>query len=448
MTAPHIKTDLPGPKAKAIIERDRAVVSPSYTRSYPFVMARGTGAIVEDVDGNVFLDCTAGIAVAATGHSHPDVVRAVTEQAQRFLHMSGTDFYYEPQVKLAEELAAIAPIDRRGGGVRSFFGNSGAEAVEACMKLSRYATKRTNIIAFLGAFHGRTLGALSLTASKAIQRRGFGPMAPGVFHAPYPDCYRCPIGLKPESCAAECLNYLENEIFLHLVSPDEIAAIFIEPIQGEGGYVIAPDQFLQRLRELTRTYGMLLVVDEVQSGMGRTGRMFAIEHANVLPDAIAAAKGIASGLPLGVAMARADLMDAWPSGAHASTFGGNPVACAAAIVTLRLLQDTLMANAAEVGLHMMAGLEALAGKHPLIGDVRGRGLMIGVELVRDRQTKERAGRERDAVVLAAFRRGLLLLGAGANSIRISPPLVLTRDQAEIAVRIVDEALTEVEQQRQ
>jgi 4-aminobutyrate aminotransferase len=442
VTIPHIKTGLPGPKARAIIERDRAVVSPSYTRAYPFVMAGGSGAIVEDVDGNVFLDCTAGIAVAATGHSHPDVVLAVTEQAKRFLHMSGTDFYYEPQVKLAEELAAIAPIE---GGVRSFFANSGAEAIEACMKLSRYVTRRTNIIAFLGAFHGRTLGALSLTASKAIQRRGFGPMAPGVFHAPYPDCYRCPIGLKPESCAAECLSYLENEIFLHLVSPDEIAAIFIEPIQGEGGYVVAPDQFLQRLRELTRTHGILLVVDEVQSGMGRTGRMFAIEHANVFPDAIAVAKGIASGLPLGVAIARADAMNTWPSGAHASTFGGNPVACAAALATLTLLQTTLMANAAAVGVHMMAGLEALAGKHPLIGDVRGRGLMIGVELVRDRQTKERAGRERDAVVLAAFRRGLLVLGAGANSIRFSPPLVLTRDQAEIAVRIVDEALTEVEQ---
>jgi 4-aminobutyrate aminotransferase len=346
-------------------------------------------------------------------------------------------------VKLAEELAAVAPIE---GGVRSFFANSGTEAIEACMKLARYVTGRTNIIAFLGAFHGRTLGALSLTASRVIQRRGFGPMAPGVFHAPYPDCYRCPVGLQPDSCAAECLSYLENEIFLHLVSPDEIAAIFIEPIQGEGGYVVAPDQFLQRLRELTSRHGILLVVDEVQSGMGRTGRMFAIEHARVFPDAIAAAKGIASGLPLGVAIARADAMAVWPPGAHASTFGGNPVACAAALATLTLLHTTLMANAAAVGVHMMAGLEALAGKHPLIGDVRGRGLMIGVELVRDRQTKERAGRERDAVVLAAFRRGLLLLGAGANSIRLSPPLVLTRDQAEIAVRILDEALTEVEHQ--
>jgi 4-aminobutyrate aminotransferase len=438
---PFIKTPLPGPRAKAIIDRDRAVVSPSYTRGYPFVMARGSGAVVEDVDGNVFLDCSAGIAVASTGHSHPDVVGALTAQAQRFLHMSGTDFYYEPQVKLAEELAAVAPIE---GGVRSFFGNSGSEAIEACIKLSRYATGRHNIIAFLGGFHGRTLGALSLTASKAIQRRGFGPMMPGVFHAPFADCYRCPLGLSPETCAAECLDYLEDEIFLHLVTPDEVAAVVLEPIQGEGGYVVAPDQFLLRLRELTRRHGILLVVDEVQSGMGRTGRMFAIEHANVRPDMMAIAKGIASGMPLGVAIAQARIMDAWPPGAHASTFGGNPVSCAAAMATMKLLKDRLIANAADVGGHMRDGLEALATKHPLIGDVRGRGLMIGVELVRDRQTKERAGWERDAVVTAAFNRGLLVLGTGANSIRFSPPLVLTREQADTAIGIVDEALTEVE----
>ncbi len=441
MTVPHIKTALPGPKAQAIIERDRAVVSPSYTRSYPFVMERGTGAVVEDVDGNVFLDCAAGIAVASTGHAHPDVVAAITEQARRFVHMSGTDFYYEPQVKLAEELAAVAPID---GGVKSFFGNSGTEAVEACIKLARYATGRENLIAFLGAFHGRTLGSLALTASKAVQRRGFGPMMPGVFHAPFADCYRCRLGLNPETCSAECLDYIEDEIFLHLVSPDEVAAIVLEPIQGEGGYIVAPNQFLQRLRELTRKHGILLVVDEVQSGMGRTGRMFAIEHANVRPDVIAIAKGVASGMPLGVALARADVMDTWPSGAHASTFGGNPVSCAAAIATMKLLKERLMSNAAEVGAYLMAGLKALAGKHALIGDVRGRGLMIGVELVRDRQTKERAGRERDQVISKAFSRGLLVLGAGGNSIRFSPPLVLTRDQADIAISIVDETLTEVE----
>jgi 4-aminobutyrate aminotransferase len=444
MRVPDLKTTLPGPKAQAIIDRDRASVSPSYTRGYPFVMARGDGAVVEDVDGNVFLDCTAGIAVTATGHAHAEIVQALIDQARRFIHMSGTDFYYEVQVELAERLAAVAPIQ---GPVRSFFANSGAEAIEACIKLARYTTTRDNIIAFLGAFHGRTLGALSLTASKAVQRRGFGPMMPGVFHAPFADCYRCPLGLTPQSCAAECLGFIENELLVHLVAPDEVAAIVVEPIQGEGGYVVAPDQFLQRLRELTRTYGMVLVADEVQSGMGRTGRMFAIEFSGVQPDAMAIAKGIASGLPLGVAVARADLMT-WPPGAHASTFGGNPVACAAAVVTLRLLQDSLMTNAADVGGYLIAGLRSLADKHPLIGDVRGRGLMVGVELVRDRQTKERAGRERDAAVLAAFNRGLLLLGAGVNVIRFSPPLVLTRAQADIALKVFDEALTEVEREFQ
>ncbi len=438
---PVLKTSLPGPKAAAIIGRDRSVVSPSYTRGYPLVIERGSGAMVEDVDGNVFLDCAAGIAVNSTGHSHPDVVRAITDQAQKFLHMSGTDFYYEPQVRLAEDLAAAAPM--KDGPVRSFFGNSGAEAIEACMKLARYATGRQNLIAFLGGFHGRTMGALSLTASKAVQRRGFSPLVPGVYHAPYAYCYRCPMGLKAESCAAECLNFIEDELFVHLVSPDEVAAVIVEPIQGEGGYVVAPDQFMQRLRDLTSRHGILLVDDEVQSGIGRTGRMYAIEFTGVVPDMVAIAKGIASGLPLGIATARADLM-AWPPGAHASTFGGNPVACAAAVATLKLVKDQLMANAADVGAHLIAALRALADRHPLIGDVRGRGLMVGVELVRDRQTKERATDERDAVVNGAFARGLLLLGAGKNTVRFSPPLVLTRAQADTAVGIFDEALSEVE----
>jgi 4-aminobutyrate aminotransferase len=443
MTGPDIKTALPGPRATALIERDRSVVSPSYTRCYPLVIERGSGAFVEDVDGNVFLDCAAGIAVNSTGHSHPAVVRAITDQAQKFLHMSGTDFYYEPQVRLAEEMAAIAPIS---GGVRTFFGNSGTEAVEACVKLARYTTGRQNIIAFLGGFHGRTMGSLALTASKAVQRRGFGPLLPGVYHAPYADCYRCPLGLKPETCAAECLAFIDDQLFAHLVTPDEVAAIVVEPIQGEGGYVVAPDQFLQRLRELTTKHGILLVADEVQSGMGRSGKMFAIEYSGVEPDAMAIAKGIASGMPLGVAVARAGVM-AWPPGAHASTFGGNPVSCAAALATIKLLRDRLVANAAEVGGHLMNGLRALAETHRLIGDVRGRGLMIGVELVRDRTTKERATDERDKVVDAAFRRGLLLLGAGKNAIRFSPPLVLTRQQADVAVRIFGEALTEVERAR-
>src|SRR6266849_5355756 len=411
--APQIKTSLPGPNAKAIIDRDKTVVSPSYTRGYPLVIERGSGAMVEDVDGNVFLDCAAGIAVNSTGHSHPDVVKAITDQAQKFLHMSGTDFYYEPQVRLAEELAAIAPIQ---GGVRSFFGNSGTEAIEACLKLSRYTTGRQNIIAFLGGFHGRSMGSLSLTASKAIQRRGFGPLLPGVYHAPFPDRYRPPLGATAESCAAACIDYIEHQLFRHLVSPDEVAAIVVEPIQGEGGYVVAPDEFLQGLRELTARHGILLVVDEVQSGMGRSGKMFAIEFTGVEPDMMAIAKGIASGMPRGVDVARADLM-AWAPGTHASTFGGNPVSCAAALATIALLKDRLVANAAEVGGHMMDGLKALAGRHPLIGDVRGRGLMIGVELVRDRQTKERATDERDAVVSGAFTRGLLVLGAGTNAVR-------------------------------
>jgi 4-aminobutyrate aminotransferase len=440
MDAPRITTALPGPKAKALIDRDKTVVSPSYTRGYPLVIERGSGAVVEDVDGNLFLDCAAGIAVNSTGHSHPTVVRAITEQAQKFLHMSGTDFYYEPQVRLAEELASVVPIR---GGVRSFFGNSGTEAIEACIKLARYATGRQNIVAFLGGFHGRSMGSLSLTASKAIQRRGFGPLMPGVYHAPYPDTYRCALGSSAESCAEVCIDYIEHEIFAHLVSPDEVAAIVVEPIQGEGGYVVAPEAFMQRLRELTAKHGILLVVDEVQSGMGRSGRMFAVEYSGVEPDMIAIAKGIASGLPLGVAVARAGVMD-WPPGAHASTFGGNPVSCAAALATIGLLRDGLMQNAADVGAHLMSGLRALADTHRIVGDVRGRGLMIGVELVRDRATKERATEERDAIVSAAFARGLLILGAGKNAVRFSPPLVLTREQADTAVRIFDEALTDVE----
>jgi 4-aminobutyrate aminotransferase len=438
--APAIKTALPGPRAAAIIERDRSVVSPSYTRGYPLVVERGAGAMVEDVDGNVFLDCSAGIAVNATGHSHPDVVAAIAAQAGRFLHMSGTDFYYDVQVRLAEELAAVMPIT---GGVKSFFGNSGAEAIEASLKLARYATRRQGFIAFHGGFHGRTMGALALTGSQSVHRRGFSPLMPGVFHAPYPNGYRCPRGLTEDAYVDECLGYIENHLFTQLAAPDEIAAVVVEPIQGEGGYVVAPDRFLQGLRDITRRHGILLIADEVQSGMGRTGRMFAIEHCGVEPDIVATAKGIASGMPLGVSSARADLMT-WPRGAHASTFGGNPVSCAAALATLKLLRESLVANAAAVGAHLIASLKQLAGRHRFVGDVRGRGLMVGVELVRDRQTKERAPEERNALVLACFNRGLLILGAGRNSVRFSPPLVLTMAQADIAVGIFDEALTEVE----
>jgi 4-aminobutyrate aminotransferase len=436
MTGPDLKTSLPGPRAQAIIARDANVVSTSYTRDYPLVIARGEGALVEDVDGNVFLDCTAGIAVTATGHSHPDIVNAIAGQAAKFLHMSGTDFYYEVQVQLGEELSAIAPMP---GPHRTFFANSGTEANEAALKLAKYYTKRFNIIAFMGAFHGRSMGALSLTASKLTQRRGFGPFVPGTYHAPYANCYRCPIGHRPDTCAAECLKYLEEQILVHLVSPDEVAAVFVEPIQGEGGYVVPPDAFHQRLREITTQHGMLLIVDEVQSGMGRTGKMFAIQHTGVEPDVVTMAKGIASGMPLGVATARSEIIS-WPPGTHASTFGGNPVSCAAAIATIRLLRERLVQNAESVGAHMMAAAKALMDKHAIVGDVRGRGLMIGIELVRDRQTKERATTERDRVVRECFARGLLVLGAGSNAIRLSPPLVLTKDQADTAIGILDQAL--------
>jgi len=438
-SAPDIRTELPGPKARAIIERDRARVSPSYTRDYPFVMARGDGAVVEDVDGNLFLDCAAGIAVTGTGHSHPDVVRAITDQAQKYLHMSGTDFYYEPQVQLAEEVAGIVPI---AGEVRSFFGNSGAEAIEAAIKLARYSTKRFNIIAFLGSFHGRTLGALATTSSKYVQRRGFGPMMPGVYHAPYANCYRCPVGREPQTCAAECVSWVEEQIMVHLVSPDEVAAILVEPIQGEGGYVVPPKVFHQRLREIATRHGILLIADEVQSGMGRTGRMFACEHFGIEADIVTIAKGIASGLPLGIMAARSELMT-WPPGAHASTFGGNPVSCAASLATIKILKDGLVANADTVGAHMIDRLRGLMEKHAIIGDVRGKGLMIGVELVRDRTTKERATTERDRVVHEMFRRGVLILGAGRNAIRFAPPLVLTKAQADTIVDVFDQSLAAI-----
>ncbi|MEO5897663.1 MAG: acetyl ornithine aminotransferase family protein [Vicinamibacterales bacterium] len=437
MNAPDIKTALPGPRAKALIDKDSKYVSPSYTRDYPFVIARGEGAVVEDVDGNRFLDCAAGIAVNSTGVSHPEVVKAICDQAQKFIHMSGTDFYYEPQVRLAESLAGLVPID---GDVRSFFGNSGTEATEAALKLARYHTKRQGIIGFYGAFHGRSLGSLSLTASKAIQRRGFAPFMPGVYHAPYPDVYR--FAGSADACAEASLAFIRDQILVHLISPDEVAAIVVEPVQGEGGYIVPPKAFLQGLRDLTTEHGIVLVCDEVQSGMGRTGKMFALEHFGLTADVVNIAKGIASGLPLGVTCARADIM-AWPPGAHASTFGGNPVACAAANTTIRLLQESLIVNAAAVGAHMMNGLRELQNKHQIIGDVRGLGLMIGVELVKDRKNKERAVEERGALVQAMFKRGVLILGAGKNAIRLAPPLVLSKDQADSVLQTLDASLAEV-----
>jgi 4-aminobutyrate aminotransferase len=435
---PDVTGPLPGPRARDVIARDQRFVSPSYTRCYPLVASRGEGAIVEDVDGNRFLDFNAGIAVVATGHCHPRVVEAIRHQAGKLIHMSGTDFYYESLVDLAEKLGSLAP-----GGVerRVSFGNSGAEAIEGAMKLARYSTGRDKFIAFLGGFHGRTMGALSLTARKAVQRKGFGPLVPGVVHAPYPNCYRCPFGQTPENCAVECAKFIEDQLMKTIAPAEEVAAFVIEPVQGEGGYVPAPQRFFDELARICEKYGILLICDEVQSGMGRTGKMWATEHFNAVPDIMAVAKGIASGLPLGATVARADLMQ-WTPGAHASTFGGNPVACAAALVTIELLEQELIDNAARMGAHLMARMREWPARFSIVGDVRGLGLMIGVELVRDQQSKTKAPELRDRVVNLAFERGLLILGAGDNTLRLSPPLVISRDQCEFALNTLEECLTE------
>ncbi len=433
---PHLITSLPGPRAAEIIARDRKSISPSYTRSYPLVAERGEGAIVEDVDGNRFLDFNAGIAVVATGHCHPRVVAAIQEQAQRLIHMSGTDFYYENMVELAEKLCEIAP-----GGVprRVYFGNSGAEAIEAAMKVARYHTGRDKFIAFLGAFHGRTMGALSLTASKAVQRRRFGPLVPGVHHIPYAYCYRCAYGKRPETCAVECVKVLEEQVFKSVVPAEEVAAIVLEPMQGEGGYVVPPQKFFDELRRVAERHGILLIADEVQTGMGRTGRMWASEHFDLVPDVMAVAKGIASGMPLAATVARAEIMD-WERGAHASTFGGNPVSVAAALTTIELLEEGLVAHAASLGDYIMARIGDWPHQFSCVGDVRGLGLMIGVELVKDKATRQKAPELRDRVVQLAFERGLLVLGAGENTIRLSPPLTLTRDQADFAMDTLEDCI--------
>jgi 4-aminobutyrate aminotransferase len=434
---PKLITPLPGPKARAIIERDDHVISPSYTRCYPLVAERGQGAIVEDSDGNRFLDFAAGIAVVATGHCHPQVVKAIQEQAAKLIHMSGTDFYYENMVALAEKLASL--VSAGGSPRRVYFGNSGTEAIEAAIKLTRYHSGRGQFVAFVGAFHGRTMGSLALTASKSTQQKGFFPVMPGAHHMPYAYCYRCPYGKEPDSCAVECVKAIETELFRTSVAPEDVAAIFVEPVQGEGGYVVPPRKFFDELRRLADGHGILLVADEVQSGMGRTGKMFASEHFGLQPDVMALAKGIASGLPLGAMVARAELMN-WPPGAHASTFGGNPVAVAASLATIELLEQELVDNAARVGAHLMGRLRDLPQRFPMVGDVRGLGLMIGIELVRDQATKERAGDLRDRAVQMCFERGLLVLGAGPNTIRLCPPLVITKDQADFAAQTIEECL--------
>jgi 4-aminobutyrate aminotransferase len=436
---PRITTPPPGPKGRAIIERDRAWTSTAYIKEYPLVVERGSGVVVEDVDGNRYLDFMAGIAVASTGHAHPKVVAAITEAASRFLHICGGDFYYEGMAALCERLARLAPGPSKK---RVFLTNSGAEAVEGAMKMARHATRRPAFIAFDGAFHGRTYGAMSLTSSKAVQRAGFGPFLPDVHHVAYPNRYRCPHCAGAPACTCDCVRAIETGLFARRLDPRDVAAIFVEPVQGEGGYIVPPAGFLTALRELCDRHGILLVCDEVQCGIGRTGRMFACEYDGIEPDILVAAKGLGSGMPIGAIVAREAVMTL-PAGAHGSTFGGNPVCCAAALATLDLVERDLTANAREMGARLLAGLQRIADRHRTIGQARGLGLMLGIEFVRDPDTREPAPDRSAELVQRAFRRGLLLLGAGKSTVRLAPPLVIDEYDVETALGIIDEVVTEV-----
>jgi len=438
---PEIKTALPGPKGQEIIKADAQFVTPSYPRpAWELVAESAAGVWVTDVDGNTFLDCNAGVAVCATGHCHPEVVRAIQDQAAQLIHMCGTDFYYRHMPELARKLDEIVPVP---SPTRTHFANSGTEAVETALKLAMHATGREKFIAFFNSFHGRTLGSLSLTSSKVAQRKGFKRQALDVVHVPYPNIFRHPFTGEQSDAATvsrACLDWIEGRLFKTTTPPEEVAGIVVEVVQGEGGYVPAPGEFLQGLRRICDEHGIMLIVDEVQSGMGRTGKMFASEYHELKPDIITIAKGLGSGLPIGACVARADLMD-WKPGAHASTFGGNPVAIAAALKTIELLERELIKNSAETGAYLQDGLRRLMKKHDCIGDVRGLGMMIGVEFVEDRASMKAAPELRDRVERGCYERGLIILGAGFNTIRWSPPLILTRENVDVAIEIFDEAIT-------
>lgn len=438
---PEITGPLPGPKTQALIEKDNRFVSPSYPRPYPLSVAKGEGCVVTDLDGNRFLDLNAGIAVCSTGHSHPEILKVIQAQAEKFIHMAGMEFYYEPMADLAEQLVRLVPGNTPK---KVFFCNSGTEAVEGSMKLARYATGRQKFISFFKGFHGRTFGSMALTASRSTLSQGFSPLMPGVVHAHFPNPYRSPFhndaACTPEEAVAGALDYIENTLFKLVVCPEEVAAFILEPIQGEGGYIVPPADFLSRLQALAHKHGILVIADEVQSGVGRTGKMWASELSEGFePDILLSAKGLASGLPLGAIVSKSELMT-WPQGAHATTFGGNPVNCAAAMKTLELVENGMMQNAEAQGNRLMAHLHSLMNDCGIIGEVRGHGLMIGVEFVTDRQSRAKAVEVRNKIVQDCFENGLLLLGCGENSIRFSPPLVITEEQvdytAEVFGRIV------------
>ena len=441
MSYPKIKVTPPGPKAKKIVDRDAAVISPSFGRAYPLVIERGEGSIVVDVDGNEFIDMNAGLAVCSVGHSHPKVIKAIKDQVDKFIHYSYTDFYYDGYVDLGEKLHDLVPGDHKK---KFFYGNSGAESIEAAMKVARWHTGRQGYLAYIGSFHGRTLGAVSLTASKPYQRARFAPLIPGVEHIFYPYCYRCPFNLECPSCGYACVDYIDEYLFHRYVPPEEVAMLMAEPIQGEGGYVVPPDGYFPRLKKLLDKYGILFASDEVQAGMGRTGKWFGIEHFGVVPDIVCMAKGIAAGMPLGVMASRADIQD-WKPGSHASTFGGNPVSCAAALAVLDIIKsENLLENAQKQGKLIKDRLNEMKDRHPMIGDVRGKGLMVGVELVKDKTTKEYAQKETGDVMMECFRNGLAIVNCGISVIRWMPPLTITSDLVEPALEIFEKSLTKIE----
>ncbi|CAN5128789.1 acetyl ornithine aminotransferase family protein [soil metagenome] len=437
---PIIKTELPGPRGREIIEADKKYVTPSYPRpDYKLVAEKGYGVWLEDADGNVFLDCNAGVAVCSTGHCHPEIVEAISKQAATLIHMCGTDFYYKQMPDLGKKLNEICPIE---GDTKTHFANSGAEAVETALKVAMYHTRRQKFISFFGSFHGRTLGALSLTSSKRAQRLGFMRQALDVVHAPYPNHIRSPLKdvTDAESASKATIDWIENTLFKTTTPPEEVAGIVLEVVQGEGGYIPAPQSFVKELRRICDEHGIMLIVDEVQSGMGRTGKMFALDHyEGVKADIMCLAKGIGSGLPIGACVARADVMD-WHKGAHASTFGGNPVCIASALKTIELLQGGMIENAAVIGEYLQNGLRDLMEKYDCIGDVRGLGLMVGVEFVEDKETMKAAPELRDKIEMACFNRGLIILGCGTSTIRFSPPLILTKENVDVALEIFDEAI--------
>jgi len=442
-TYPKIVVSPPGPKAREMVKRDESLVSPSYARFYPLVIDSGKGCIVKDVDGNEFIDFNSGLVCLNVGHSHPKVVAAIKKQCDRFLHYSNTDFYYDEVIDLAGKLAEITPGDFKK---KVYFGNSGAEAIEAAVKLAKWHTRRQLFIGFISAFHGRTIGALSFTASKPMQRRYFFPLMPGVTHVPYPYCYRCPFKLTYPECHYWCVDFIDEYVLQKYVPPEDTAAILYEPIQGEGGYVVPPPEYPKRLKKLADKYGLLFIDDEVQTGMGRTAKWFAIEHWDVEPDIICSAKGLASGMPLGAIIAKAKVMD-WVGGSHASTFGGNPLSCAAARAVIDVIkEEKLLENAAKQGAYIMKRLEELKARSEIVGDVRGKGLMIGLEIVEDKKSKKPAPEKVKEIMMRSWKRGVAVITCGTSTIRVAPPLVITRELVDSALDIIEDTVKEVEKE--